>query len=106
VFREDAPVRLTMVRAALASGDTDGVRRAALAFKGSCAALGLRHLEELCATLERRSCAGTPAEAHRTLAAVEAELDRLRPWLRAELWHGREGIAVEADSVDGRHATP
>jgi signal transduction histidine kinase/DNA-binding response OmpR family regulator/putative methionine-R-sulfoxide reductase with GAF domain len=96
VFRVDAPVRLAAVRAALESGDTDGVRRAAHAFKGSCAALGLRHLQELCATLESRSCAGTPAEAHRTLAAVEAELDRLRPWLRAELWHGSGRSAVEA----------
>ena len=95
MFRQDAPLRLAAVRAALESGDTDGVRQGAHAFKGSCAALGLRHLQELCATLESRGCAGTLAEAHRTLAGVEAELDRLRPWLRAELWHG-SGSAVEA----------
>jgi CheY-like chemotaxis protein len=88
VFRQDAPAQLAAVRAALQSGDTDGVRQGAHAVKGSCAVLGLLHLQELCATLEGRGCAGTPAEAHRTLAAVEAELDRLRPWLRAELWHG------------------
>jgi CheY-like chemotaxis protein len=96
VFRQDAPVRLAAVRAALESGDTDGVRRSAHAFKGSCAALGLLHLQELCVTLESRGCAGTLAEAQRTLAAVEAELDRLQPWLRAELWHGSGRGAVEA----------
>jgi len=64
------------------------VRQGAHALEGSCAALGLRHLQALCATLESGGCAGTPAEAHGTLAGVEAELDRLRPWLRAELWHG------------------
>ena len=84
------------MRAAIESGDTDGVRRGAHAFKGSCAALGLRHLQALCATLESRGGVGTAAEAHSTLAAMEAELDRLRPWLRAELWHGGGRIAVEA----------
>jgi CheY-like chemotaxis protein len=44
VFRQDVPVRLAAVRAALESGDTHGVRRGAHAFKGSCATLGLRHL--------------------------------------------------------------
>ena len=58
VFRQDAPVRLAAVRAALESGDTDGVRQGAHAFKGSCAALGLRHLQELCATLESRGLRG------------------------------------------------
>jgi HPt (histidine-containing phosphotransfer) domain-containing protein len=96
VFREDAPVRLAAVRTALESGDTDRVRQGAHALKGSCAALGLLHLQELCATLESQGCAGTLAEANRTLAAVEAELDRLRPWLRAELWHGSGQRAVEA----------
>jgi two-component system, sensor histidine kinase and response regulator len=95
-FRQDTPARLAAVRAALESGDTDGVRQGARALEGSCAALGLRHLQALCATLESRGCAGTPAEAHRTLAEVEAELDRLRPWLRAELWHGSGRVAVEA----------
>ena len=66
VFRQDTPVRLAAVRAAIESGDTDGVRRGAHAFKGSCAALGLRHLQALCATLESRGGAGTAAEAHRT----------------------------------------
>jgi HPt (histidine-containing phosphotransfer) domain-containing protein len=96
VFRQDAPVRLAAVRTALESGDTDGVRQGAHALKGSCAALGLLHLQELCATLESRGCAGTLAEADRTLVAAEAELDRLRPWLRAELWHGSGQRAVEA----------
>jgi CheY-like chemotaxis protein len=96
VFRQDAPARLAAVRAALESGDTDGVRQGAHAFKGSCAALGLRHLQELCATLESRGCAGMLVEAHRALAGVETELDRLWPWLRAELWHGSGQGAVEA----------
>ena len=88
VFRRDTPARLAAVRAAIERGDTAGVRRGAHAFKGSCAALGLRHLQALCVTLESRGGGGTAAEAHGTLAAMEAELDRLRPWLRAELWHG------------------
>ena len=37
-----------------------------------------------------------PAEAHGVLGAMEAELDRLRPWLRAELWPGSGPDAVEA----------
>ena len=96
VFRRDTPARLAAVRAAIESGDTDGVRRGAHAFRGSCGALGLRHMQALCATLEGRSGVATAAEAHSTLAAMEAQLDRLRPWLRAELWHGSGRIAVEA----------
>ena len=96
VFRRDTPARLAAVRTAIESGDTDGVRRGAHAFRGSCAALGLRHLQALCATLERRGGEGTAAEAHSTLGAMEAELDRVRPWLRAELWHGGGWVAVEA----------
>ena len=84
------------MRAALESGDTDGLRQGAHAFKRSCAVLGLRHLQALCATLERRDGAGPPAEARRTLAGMEAELDRVRPWLRAELWQGSTQGAVEA----------
>ena len=96
VFRRDTPARLAAVRAAIERGDSDGVHRGAHAFKGSCAALGLRHLQALCVTLESRGGGGTAAEAHSMLAAMEAELDRLRPWLRAELWHGSGRIAVEA----------
>ena len=95
-FRRDTPARLAAVRAAIERGDTAGVHRGAHAFKGSCAALGLRHLQAQCVTLEGRGGGGTAAEAHGTLAAMEAELDRLRPWLRAELWHGSGRIAVEA----------
>jgi CheY-like chemotaxis protein len=96
VFRRDTPARLAAVRAAIERGDTDGVHRGAHAFKGSCAVLGLRHLQAQCGTLERRGGEGTVAEAQSTLAAMETELDRLRPWLRAELWHGSGRIAVEA----------
>ena len=96
LFRQDTPVRLAAVRAAIEGGDREGVRRGAHAFKGSCAALGLRHLQALCATLEREGGEGPPAEAHGMLGAMEAELDRLRPWLRAELWPGSGPDAVEA----------
>ena len=68
MFRKDAPVRLAAVRAALESGDTDWVRRGANAFKGSCAALGLRHLPALCLTLESRAprgCWPRPTERSR-----------------------------------------
>ena len=96
LFRQDTPVRLAAVRAAIEGGDREGVQREAHAFKGSCAALGLRHLQALCATLEREGGEGPPAEAHGMLGAMEAELDRLRPWLRAELWPGSGPDAVEA----------
>ena len=96
VFRRDTPARLAAVRGAIERGDGDLVRRGAHVFKGSCAALGLRHLQALSATLESRGGVGMAAEAHSTFAAMEAELDRLRPWLRAELWHGGGRIAVEA----------
>jgi HPt (histidine-containing phosphotransfer) domain-containing protein len=93
-FNQDAPARLAAVRAALDSGDADGVRRGAHAFTGSCSVLGLRRLQALGAPLESPGSA-VAAEARRTFAAVEAERDRLRPWLRAERWHGREQV-VEA----------
>ena len=96
VFRRDTPVRLAAVRAAIAGGDRDGVRRGAHAFQGSCAALGLRHLQALCATLESGGGVGPAAEADGTLAAMEAELDRLRPWLRAEALARPRRVAVEA----------
>jgi signal transduction histidine kinase/DNA-binding response OmpR family regulator len=95
VFRQDAPARLAAMRAALERDDAPGVRQGAHALKGSCAALGLRHLQELSAMLESHGCAGTLEDAHRTLAGMEAELDRVRPWLRAELWHASGQGAVE-----------
>jgi CheY-like chemotaxis protein/HPt (histidine-containing phosphotransfer) domain-containing protein len=96
LFREDTPVRLAALRAALESGNADGMREGAHALKGSCASLGLRHLQELCATLERQGHEGALSEAHSTLAAVDAELERLRPWLRAEHWYGSGPGRVEA----------
>ena len=96
VFRRETPARLAAVRAAIERGDPDGVQRGAHAFEANCPALGLRHLQAQCVTLAGRGGGGTAAEAHSMLAAMEAELDRLRPWLRAELWHGNGRIAVEA----------
>jgi CheY-like chemotaxis protein len=95
-FRRETPARLAAVRTAIERGDADGVSRGAHAFSGRCEALGLRQLQALCVPLERRGGGETAAEAHGTLAAMEAELDRVRPWLRAELWHGSGRIAVEA----------
>ena len=63
VFRRETPARLAAVRAAIARGDSDGVHRGAHAVKGSCAALGLRHLQALCVRLESGGGGGTAAEA-------------------------------------------
>ncbi len=96
VFLQDTPLRLTIARAALEGGDGDGLRRGAHALKGSSAALGLMHLRDLCATLEDQGRAGSLAEARGTLVAVQAELERLKPWLRAELWQGSPAGPIEA----------
>jgi signal transduction histidine kinase/DNA-binding response OmpR family regulator len=96
VFLQDTPLRLTIARAALEGGDGDGLRRGAHALKGSSAALGLMHLRDLCATLEDQGRSGALGEARTTLVAVQAELERLKPWLRAELWQGNPAGPIEA----------
>ena len=95
VFRRDTPARLAAVRAAIERGDPDGVQRGAHAFEANCPALGLRHLQAQCATLEAEA-AGDGGRGAQHARGDGGRADRLRPWLRAELWHGNGRIAVEA----------
>ena len=74
VFRQDTPARLAAVRAAIERGDTR-VHRGAHAFKGSCAALGLRHLQALCVTLEHRG----DGDAGRGARPARGDGGRARP---------------------------
>jgi HPt (histidine-containing phosphotransfer) domain-containing protein len=51
-FKTDSAVRISAINDALASQDSDAVRRAAHSFKGSASNMGATNLAELCRRLE------------------------------------------------------
>jgi HPt (histidine-containing phosphotransfer) domain-containing protein len=81
VFLEDAPIRLSAIRAAIQAGDGPNLREAAHTLKGSAAALGAFGARALAQELEDlgkdNALADAPAAAYR----LEAELERVAAFL-------------------------
>jgi len=70
-FLEDAPRRLELVRAALASGDAQAVRHEAHALKGVAAAFDATDLVSAARHLERLASDGTLEDASLSWRALE-----------------------------------
>jgi signal transduction histidine kinase/CheY-like chemotaxis protein len=87
-FLAETPQRLAKLREALAGGDGEALALFAHSLKGSSGQLGAVRLAALCRELEAAGRAGAPA--HRaaalalTLTALERELARVEPLLRAQ----------------------
>jgi HPt (histidine-containing phosphotransfer) domain-containing protein len=74
MFLAEAPQVLAQVRAAIAAGDADGLRRAAHTLRGSAGVFAAWNVERLAGQLEEVGSSGRMAEAPAALAALAAEL--------------------------------
>ncbi len=77
-FHEEAPGYLDAMDQALETGDTDKLRQAAHALKGTSGTLGARRLQALCKALEEHAREGTLDQAPEEVAEVHAVFDRTR----------------------------
>jgi HPt (histidine-containing phosphotransfer) domain-containing protein len=88
IFLNDVPPLLDSLREGLAHDDAEALRRVAHAIKGICACIGAQNMVRLCSTLEELGGSARLDEASRLTALLEAEFDRVRAALSAELRPG------------------
>jgi PAS domain S-box-containing protein len=81
IFLQDSPGWVAAVRAALARGDTAGLRRAAHTLKGAVGYFGAAAVAAAALRLEELGRAGDLAPAPAALESLEQALSRLRPAL-------------------------
>jgi len=77
-FLADTPAQLTKLRALLADGDLEGVRRVAHYLKGSAMCLGLRRMRELCQGIEMLSVLNGAADAGEIVSLLETEFTHIQ----------------------------
>jgi HPt (histidine-containing phosphotransfer) domain-containing protein len=85
LFLDDAAPRLASLAQAVAQGDARALERQAHTLKGSSANIGARQLARLCEDLEMLGRSGELGRAPGVLTQLEAEFDRVRAALRAEM---------------------
>jgi HPt (histidine-containing phosphotransfer) domain-containing protein len=85
MFLGRVPGQLALARDAAARGDAEGVRQVAHALKSSAGQLGAVSMQRLCEEAERRAAAGEGASLSPLVAALEAELERYREWVRGQM---------------------
>ncbi len=73
-FAEEAPQLMAQLRAARASGDADGFRRAAHSLKSNSATFGAGQPEALARVLELAGLAADPAHDEAAINALQAAL--------------------------------
>jgi HPt (histidine-containing phosphotransfer) domain-containing protein len=88
LFLDSAPPRLAALREAVARDDARTLEQEAHALKGSAATLGARPLAAICEELQALGRAGDVARASALLPRLEAEFERVRGALTAELAQG------------------
>jgi HPt (histidine-containing phosphotransfer) domain-containing protein len=81
VFLKDYPSQLADIRNAITRGDLAGLERAAHSLKGSVANFGARRSFDVAFELEKTARSGDLAECSRLSAALEAEMEALKPEL-------------------------
>lgn len=77
LFLQEAPLRIASARAALVTGDIEGVRSMAHMLKSSAGQMGAPRMQQLCERLE--SCDSAPDA--RALSELDEELARYTAWL-------------------------
>jgi CheY-like chemotaxis protein/HPt (histidine-containing phosphotransfer) domain-containing protein len=85
-FLGDTPPRLAAMREAARRSDATALARGAHALKSSCASLGAGAMSRLCADLETLGRSGAIEGAPALLDHLDAEFERLRPWLVPDAW--------------------
>jgi HPt (histidine-containing phosphotransfer) domain-containing protein len=83
LFLRDCPIRLGEMRDAIASGDSATLLRAAHSVKGSAAIFSATAAVDAALRLENLARDGDLSQAQDAFVAVERELDRLTPALKA-----------------------
>ena len=76
-FLDDAPPRLETIRSTLASGDGEGLGRAAHSLKGSSGNFGAMRMQALCADIERLARAGELSPLGPLVAQLAVEYGRV-----------------------------
>ena len=89
LFLEDVPLQLVALREAVKGEDADSVQRVAHTLKGSCGNMGAARMAEICADLQEIGDSGDLARAPELLERLEAEFDRVRSALEAEIARGQ-----------------
>jgi HPt (histidine-containing phosphotransfer) domain-containing protein len=84
-FLEDAPTRLAALREAATQEKAEDLGRAAHALKGSSGSLGAKRMVPICEELEALGRKGDLAHASGLLTRLEAEFERVREALIAEV---------------------
>jgi HPt (histidine-containing phosphotransfer) domain-containing protein len=82
-FIKDSSERITCLQRALATADSDGVRRAAHSFKGSCSNLGVLRLAEMCQEVEDKGRLGELAGLECQLVDIQQEFSQVKVLLQA-----------------------
>ena len=85
LFFADAPLQIDKIREALARGDVRAAGHAAHSLKSSSRNLGAARLGRTCEKLELAGRAGVGDGAQALCDEIEAEFDRVRPLLEAEV---------------------
>jgi HPt (histidine-containing phosphotransfer) domain-containing protein len=84
LFAVETPPLVAAIRAAIAAGDGDGLKRAAHTLKGTSSSLGAHELAHLSAELERLGRAGHTGGAPALLVQLEHEYARVVGALEVE----------------------
>jgi len=82
-YFDDAPEQLAAMERALATGDAEGLRRAAHSLKSNSTTFGAMALSQYCKELEDMGKAGALEGAPAKLSLVQAEYERARTALEA-----------------------
>ena len=77
-FLSDSPARLEAAQAAVATGDAEGMERAAHGLKSSSANMGALGLASLCKQIEMLGRGGQVAGAAELVARARSEFERVR----------------------------
>jgi len=85
LFLADAEPKLAALREAVPRGDAETVQKEAHALKGSCANFGAEPMAAVCECLQSAGRSGNLVNASELLALLEAEFERVRVALSAEL---------------------
>jgi CheY-like chemotaxis protein/HPt (histidine-containing phosphotransfer) domain-containing protein len=88
LFIADVPPQLASLREAMESGDASSVKRVAHTLKGSCGNMGAQRMAAICAKLQDIGASGDLTRAPELLKQLEAEFERVRPALEAEVAEG------------------
>jgi two-component system, sensor histidine kinase and response regulator len=85
MFLDDTPPKLAALQEAVAQEEAKALEQVAHALMGSSASLGALHMASICEELEAFGRSGDLTQAPGLLSQLEAEFDRVRDALTAEL---------------------